>query len=300
MSTEYSCYSYRPGELPPLPPRTPRSNKGTYGRVLLVCGSCGMAGAAFLAGKAAYRTGAGLVELFTPEENRVILQTLLPEAVLTIYPQECTKDNDRTELIRSIRRSLDRADAVVVGCGLGTGDTAKLVVQEVLMRRNLPCTADADALNLVAANPALENLLSGRIITPHPGEMSRLTGLPISKILENPAACATEYARRVGCICVLKDHRTAVADGSGKVFCNTTGNSGMATGGSGDVLAGILGGLMAQGRDGTLTLADTAALGVYLHGLAGDLAATKLGEYSLMSSDILDYLPDALRACMGK
>ena len=153
--------------------------------------------------------------------------------------------------------------AVLVGCGLGNNEDTAEIVKNLCGKSNVPLVIDADGINALCGSiDIIKKRKAPVILTPHPGEMSRLTGLPIPRILENPAACATEYARRVGCVCVLKDHRTAVADGSGRVFCNTTGNSGMATGGSGDVLAGILGGLMAQGRDGTLSLADTAALGV--------------------------------------
>ena len=270
-----------PSEL--LPKRRERSSKSDYGRVLAVCGSKGMAGAAYLCAKAAYRTGAGLVEIFTPEENRTILQALLPEAIITAYTEE-----NAVELLEA---SLEKADCVVCGCGLSVTPLSRKILSALLHSVNTdktPLILDADALNLVSRNPSFLKYLKGAIITPHALEFSRLTSHSVEDILSHPEAYAYEYAQKNSLICVLKDHNTVVSDGSARLYINKTGNSGMSTAGSGDVLSGILAGLAAQSRSASL---DIASLGVYIHGLCGDLAARRLSEYSLMASDLIDTLP---------
>lgn len=290
-------FSYNKSCRPSLPERTQESNKGTYGRVLCVCGSYGMAGAAYLCAKAAYRVGAGLAEIFCCEENRIILQTLLPESVVTLYRSE----SPDTNLLRTV---LERADAVVVGCGLGKSRGALRILETVLdfhasgteRSSHTPLVLDADALNLISENVNLRASMRGAVITPHPVEMSRLCGKSVNDIVGNIAGTAAEFATESGAICVLKDHRSAVSDGGERVYVNNTGNSGMSTGGSGDVLAGVIGGIMAQNaRERRLSDFECAALGVYLHGMAGDIAAASLGEYSLMASDIINALPTAIR-----
>ncbi len=297
-----------------LPARPARSHKGTFGRVLIVAGSRAMAGAAYFAAKAAYRTGVGLVEILTPECNRVILQTLIPEAVLTVYEEE-------TPDVLRIRAAASRADAAVIGPGLGTGDLAMTVFREVAGALTVPAVLDADGLNLVAAHPELRNILQVPLIfTPHPAEASRLLGVPVGDLLADLPGSALAIARRFGVTCVLKDAATVTATPDGDLWINQSGNSGMATGGSGDVLSGILGGLLATARrDPALLPANPsakvsagfnlgagqaqpssgigliAALGVYLHGLAGDAAAKKLGEASVMASDIADGIADVLK-----
>ncbi|MBE6534842.1 MAG: NAD(P)H-hydrate dehydratase [Ruminococcaceae bacterium] len=278
--TQFS-FSTFPSEL--MPKRKERSSKGDYGRILCVCGSVGMSGAAYLCAKACYRTGAGLVEIFTPEENRAILQSALPEAIITAY----TEDN-ATELLLT---SLEKANCVIAGCGLSVTPLSRKILSILLHNVNAektPLILDADALNLISRNPSFLRYIAGAIITPHPLEFSRLSGNSVSDILECPAPLAYEYAKKYSLICVLKDHNTIVTDGSDRLYINNTGNSGMATAGSGDVLAGIIAGLMAQNKEASL---DIASLGVYIHGLCGDIAARHLSEYSLMASDIIDALP---------
>lgn len=296
-------YSYSASDSPALPERREFSNKGTYGRLLCICGSRGMSGAAYLCAKAAYRTGAGLVEILTCEENRIILQTLLPEAVITTYD---AADPDTA----TVREAVRRADAVTVGCGLGKSDAALKVLTTALKAIGCPAVIDADALNLLAENNSRMYLAAGHIITPHPAEMNRLGGLSDSELSilkdcsdgekrrEILASAARGFAKKYSLVCVLKDHRTVVSDGGDSVYINTSGNSGMATGGSGDVLAGITGGLLAQTRGGNMS--ETATLSVYLHGLAGDTAAEKLGEYSVMASDIIDGIPDAIKTLRNR
>lgn len=273
-------FSYTEQKLTTLPKRPDRSNKGTFGKVLCVCGSHGMAGAAYLAALGAYRSGSGLVEIFTPEENRVILGTLLPEAVLKIYDSS----EPDTNLLES---SIDNCSAVVVGCGLGRSHTALTLLKTVLRRSDRPTVIDADALNLISEQPALMKYTKGKIITPHPAEMSRLTGISIENILIDTKRAAYDMAKKYSLVCVLKDHNTVVSDGSDWIYVNKSGNSGMATGGAGDVLAGVIGALLAQ-KHLSLSPFDAATLGVYIHGLAGDRAAKALGEYSLMAKDIAE------------
>ncbi len=271
-----------------LPPRPARSNKGTFGRVLTVCGSSGMSGAAYLCALAAYRTGCGLVEILTPGENRIILQTMLPEAVLTCY-DSASPDNN------VIASAVSRADAVAVGCGMGQTSISSEILETVLTAAGSPIVIDADALNIISKKPDLWELIRvPAIITPHPVEMSRLSGLPLETILSDTAGTAASFAGQKDVVCVLKDHNTVTTDGN-LTYINTTGNSGMATGGSGDVLAGIIAGILAQRKNGRLTLLEAAALGVYIHGLAGDAAAAELGEYSMMASDIISRLPRVLK-----
>lgn len=267
-----------------LPERPIRSNKATFGKILCVAGSYCMSGAAYLAAKAAYRTGAGLVKVLTPEENRVIIQSSLPEALLSVYNRSAFDENIAEEAVKW-------ADVVAVGPGIGTDETAKKLLSAVLKSSARPIVIDADGLNLLAKEPRLWGLVpKGSVITPHPGEMSRLCDCPIDEILSNTSEICQGFARARNVICVLKDHSTAVSDGN-DLYINSTGNSGMATAGSGDVLTGMIAALMAQG----LSPFAAAMVGVRAHGMAGDAAAKALGEYSLMASDIIDHIPEILK-----
>ena len=267
-----------------LPERPERSNKATFGKVLCVAGSYCMSGAAYLAAKAAYRTGAGLVKVLTPEENRVIIQSSLPEALLGVYNREYFDENIAAEAVKW-------ADVVAVGPGMGTDETAKKLLCAVLKNSAKPVIIDADGLNIIAADPRLWEIVPrGSVITPHPGEMARLCECTAREILDDVSGICQGFARARNVVCVLKDHNTAVSDGN-DVYINSTGNSGMATGGSGDVLAGMIAALMAQG----LSPFAAAAIGVRLHGAAGDVAAEALGEYSVMASDIIDSIPKVMK-----
>lgn len=277
------AFTYGPEDLGRLPVRRGRSNKGSYGRVFLIGGAPGMAGAAALCGRAAYRTGCGLVRIFSSECCRNVIQTLLPEAVYTSWPGK------EAEGLPS--GLLDWPDVIGIGPGLGQSAEAEAFLKDVLEHWNGPLVLDADALNLLAVHP---EYLSGSpaqiIVTPHPGEMSRLTGKMISAILEDIPGSAKSYAKERLLICILKDARTAVSDGK-QLFLNTSGNNGMAVGGSGDVLTGILCGLLAQG----MPAYEAACMGVYLHGLCGDAARRHLGARSMLASDIADSLAKVLK-----
>lgn len=267
-----------------LPKRPERSNKATFGKILCVAGSYCMSGAAYLCGKAAYRTGAGMVKILTPEENRIILQSSLPEALISLYDRESPCASD-------IAATVGWADVTAVGPGLGTSQAACSVLSCVLKSSARPIVLDADALNIIANDPRLWDLVpKGSIITPHPGEMSRLCGCSIEDVLKNVNDICRGFAQAHEVICVLKDHETAVSDGK-ELYVNNTGNSGMATAGSGDVLTGMIAALLAQG----LTPFAAAAMGVKMHGLAGDRAAQVLGEYSLMASDIIESIPHIIK-----
>lgn len=289
---ELNVFSYSRGELSLMPPRPAASNKGSFGRVLCVCGSHGMAGAAYFAAKAALRTGAGLVEIMTPEVNRSVLQSLLPEAVICTYaPEELN--------IRTVEAAVKRASAIVCGCGIGVTREAERLLATVLRYATAPTVLDADALNVIARAPQLLPYARGKIITPHPLEFSRLTSLDVEAIEATESdrinTCRS-FAAKHGLTCVLKGHRTVVSDGTEDIYINVSGNSGMATGGSGDVLAGIIGGILAQAvKQAQVSELRLAALGVYIHGLCGDVAAERLGEYSVIASDIIDALPTVLK-----
>ncbi len=276
-----NIFSYDKLDLQRIPARPQRSNKGTFGRVLIIGGSVGMSGAAYFSAKAAYRCGAGLVQIMAPRENRAIYQTQLPEALLTLYDSAAPDES-------SVKNAVCRATCIAVGMGLGTDEAAKKILKWALEASTVPLVIDADALNLLAAEPELWQLVPrGSIITPHPAEMSRISGLHIEEICNGIPRVASDIASSRGVICVLKDANTAVSDGE-RVMINQSGNSGLATGGSGDVLAGVIAALIAQGCDNF----EAAALGVYIHGLAGDYAAARLSEYSVMASDIIDSLPN--------
>ncbi len=285
-------------DLEKLPKRRSRTNKGSYGKLLVVAGKKDMAGAAYLCGKAAYAVGTGMVKIVTPEANRVILQQLLPEAILASYKdgkpgKEDAQDNSPRRKSRREKEIMEEllhdlggwADAVVAGPGLGTGKTARMMVQSVLADSQVPVVLDADGLNIVAESPEwLKQSKAPVIVTPHVGEMSRLLREGIPTIQDSLIPSARDFARKFHVTCVLKDARTVTALPDGTTYLNTSGNNGMAVAGSGDTLSGILGGLIAQGMEPPLA----APIGVYLHGAAGDIAAGKRGKRALMPGDIIE------------
>lgn len=265
-----------------LPPRSPRAHKGSFGRVLIIGGSVGMSGAGYLSAKAAYRSGAGLVEIFAPEANRIIYQTQLPEALLTLYDP----DHFDTDLLRS---ALQRADAVAIGMGLGATPLTQLMLEEVLRQARCPIIADADALNVTATSPALALLFQSRnapvILTPHMGEAARLLHTSVPALSADPKQAVQHLAQAYRAIAVLKDARTLICDGE-HLTLNPFGNNGMATGGSGDVLAGIIAAIAASGASPH----DAARLGVLIHALAGDAALSSRGSHAMMASDLIEGL----------
>ena len=272
-------FAYEEEDVKELPQRAAHSNKGTYGKLLVIAGSKDMSGAAILCARAAYRGGTGLVKLYTAEENRTVVQSSLPEAIVSCY----SKPYNEQQLIDNLKW----ADAVVLGPGIGTDSTAKKIVDCVLKNVTVPMVIDADALNIIAEKTDI--LLRPHmdiIVTPHLGEMARMTGDSVSFIQSKLIDSATDFANKYNVICVLKDFRTITALPYSSVYINLSGNPGMATAGSGDVLSGIIGGLLAQG----VVSEKAAGLGVYIHGLAGDEAMRKKGSYSMMADDIIDGL----------
>lgn len=263
-----------------LAERKAHSHKGTYGKLLLIAGSVNMAGAAILSAKAAYAAGCGLVKVLTPEENRVILQDAVPEAILSVYPAKKPEASSLTEAIHW-------ADAIVCGPGIGTSDAAGQLVKWVLKDASVPVLFDADALNLIAKDPAiLFRPHTEMVVTPHLGEMSRLTGDSVAYIQNHLIEVAEEFARQYNIICVLKDARTVTSVPYNQTYLNLSGNAGMATAGSGDVLSGIIGSLLAQGMQAKWA----APLGVYIHGKAGDAVVERTGKRGLMASDLIEGL----------
>ena len=273
-------------ELPQLPPRDRQTHKGDYGRALLIGGSVGMSGAIGLAGMAALRSGAGLVNLAIPETCQSTVASFDP--CYMTWPLPC----DRHGRISAV--ALDRIEevtqfATAIGCGPGLGRSDELValIQWLYCRPEQPMVFDADALYAVSQLSEFPESGGPRILTPHPGEFARLTGAEIESA-DQRVDRAVAAARKFRVTMVLKGHGTVVTDGA-QVYVNQTGNPGMATGGSGDVLTGIITALLCQG----MSPFPAAQLGVYLHGLAGDKARKTVGMVSLTASDLVDHLPAA-------
>ena len=272
--------------LPRLPPRSPEAHKGDFGSALIVGGSRGMAGAVALAGMAALRGGAGLVRLAVPERCLDTVAAFEPSYMTAPLPDDPAGHVIEAAYERIVELA---ATATVVACGPGLGHSDGLarLVGRLYMEISQPMVVDADALNALATQPdALGRPGGPRILTPHPGEFARLIGRKLAG--EERQQAAVEAAARWGIVVVLKGHRTLVTDGRRRVH-NFTGNPGMATGGSGDSLTGLITALACQG----LEPYAAARLGVYLHGLAGDLAAKELGQASLIASDLIRFLPKA-------
>lgn len=272
-------------DLSLLPGRSPRSNKGSYGKILILAGSRNMAGAAAFSARAAYASGAGLVRVAIPKENRQIIQNLVPEAVLSTYQED-------TDMENYVKEQLLWADAVVAGPGIGTSKQAKKLVYTVLKYANVPCVLDADALNIVAHHREWLFQTSARVIvTPHIGEMARLCGLSVAEIQKDIVEVARKFADAYHVICVLKDARTVTSLPDGFSYVNTSGNHGMATAGAGDVLTGVIGAFLGQ----KLSPKTAAPLGVFVHGMAGDCAACQVGKRGLMASDLVDGIREVLK-----
>jgi len=280
--------------LPRLPARAADANKGHFGRVLVVAGSCGMSGAAVLCGSAALRGGAGLVRVAVPASVLPLVAAGNPcymTAALAEDSQGRLAGAARDELLELARANT----AVAVGPGLGRSSDLTSLVLSLIEQTETPLVVDADGLNTLQGQVArLRGRAAPLILTPHPGEFARLLGSDVATVQGDRQRLAFGFAAEHGLVVVLKGHGTIVTDGR-RVYVNATGNPGMATGGTGDVLTGLVAALVGQG----LEVFAAAQLGVYLHGKAGDLARDELGEVSLIASDLLTYLPRAFRA-LGK
>ena len=268
-----------------LPDRDPWAHKGCFGKILLLCGSRGFTGAAALAARAVLRTGAGLVFLGVPESIYEIEAVKLDEPIVFPLPEEDGKLS--VAAIPQILHRLPQMDAVLIGPGLGQSDGVLAVVKAVLEHFSGPVVVDADGINVLSTHrDLLRERVSPTILTPHDVEFARLGGV----ITEDRAASAGAAARDLGTIVLLKGHRTVITDGA-ECYCNCTGNPGMAVGGSGDVLSGIIVSLLGQG----LSPIMAAACGAWLHGAAGDLCAKDLGQYGMLPSDMVEALPRLLK-----
>lgn len=259
-------------------------NKGTFGKILLIAGSKGMFGAAYLSGMAAMKTGAGMLKICTSEENRSLF-SCFPEAMLLTYQE----DTDIADLLGS---GLCWADAVGIGPGLGRSSQAARLLDYVLSHSEKPLVIDADGLNLLKGHlDALKGYQGTVILTPHLGELSRLTGISPEEWKKNPLNLTKTLAKELSAVLICKDARTVIGTSKGSCCINLSGNDGMATAGSGDVLTGILVSLLAQGYEPD----QAACLGVYLHGAAGDLAAKNIGKAAMLASDIVRYTGEILK-----
>ena len=268
-----------------LPDRDPFGHKGSFGKILLLCGSRGFTGAAYLSAMGALRSGAGLVFLGVPESIYDIEAIKLNEPV--VFPLPDSNGMMDIASISDIMERLPRMDAVLIGCGLGISTATEEIVKSVLMNAHCPVIVDADGITLLKAH---KDILRGRkyptILTPHDGEFTRIGGI----VEEDRMVSASNFAREWNCILLLKGHRTCITNGKTH-YRNITGNAGMAVGGSGDVLAGIIVSLLGQG----IAPLEAAACGAWLHGAAGDLCASEIGQYGMLPTDMLNVLPRLMK-----
>jgi len=275
--------------IPKLKPRAVDGHKGDYGKICIIAGSVGMSGAAALAGRAALRAGAGLVRVATPKSVLPIVAAIEPSFTTIALPED---DAGRISAvaIHAVLEAAGQNDAVAFGPGVGTSGALRSILEQLLEQQNLRLVIDADGLNNLAGLKNWPARLKAKpILTPHPGEMKRLwSGLLREELPDKRQQQALQLAQRTNAVVVLKGAGTVVTDGE-KVYINKTGNPGMATAGSGDVLTGVITALLSQ----ELSNFDAAVLGVYIHGRAGDIAAEKFGQVSLITTDIIDSLPAA-------
>lgn len=296
-------YTYEGADSYVLPERKPDGNKGTFGKALLIVGSRQTSGAAMMAAKSTLRMGAGMVRIVTAAENAEAILQYVPEAMLLTYSENMmsseTGDRDKkNSFIRQLRDAAEWADCILIGPGIGIGSTAYELLRFSLTECCLPLVIDADGLNLLAKYEELresltESTCTGRtvILTPHLGEFARLYGCSITQAGEHLTEYPIELSERLKCTVVCKDARTIVVrSGVGYGYVNTTGNAGMATAGSGDVLAGMVTGLVVQNMSGM----DAAVAGVYLHGIAGDLAAERETDVCMTATDIIERITDVV------
>lgn len=262
-----------------LPRRQAYTNKGSYGKILVVAGSKGMAGAAILCGEAAMRSGSGMVRIYTDESNRQIVQTALPEAIVTTYDGVMDEE--------ALKDAMGWCDVMAVGPGLSRSESAGEILRYILSNANVPLVLDADALNILSSDV---DMLTGTgadiIVTPHLGEMARLTGIEVLEIARHIVSTARDFSKSYGVITVLKDARTIIASPKGDVIININGNNGMATAGSGDVLTGIIASVRGRMIDSFMA----ASLGCALHGRAGDEACEAQGADHMLAGDIIKFI----------
>ena len=277
--------------LPYFEPRKKATHKGTYGHLLMLSGSVGKTGAAALAGKAALKMGAGLVTAAVPKSCLPIVARSMMELMTESLP-ETDLGTLSSEALPEILRLLDKKDALMLGPGISTHESTKALILSLLPRVKVPAVLDADALNILAAKPdILKSLSKPAVLTPHPGEFARLLKLSTKEVLNRRLELLPRFAKKYGVYVVLKGYRTLTSTPAGKTFINPTGNPGMATAGSGDVLSGMIASMITQEKN----ITDAILAAVYVHGLSGDIGASRLGEKALTAGNMIAYLPAAIK-----
>jgi holo-[acyl-carrier-protein] synthase len=274
-----------------IPKRKKETHKGSYGRVGVIGGKKGMSGSVYFTALAALKSGSGLVYTVCPQAIYNILSHKLNEVILeAMGSQEDFFVEDDLDDILTVSR---KYDVICLGPGVGTKDETKALIKKILLLTDKKIVLDADGLNCISDEPEILRKRKGlTVITPHVGEMSRLTGIESSIINGNREEIARSFSESYQVITVLKGSKTVVADGD-SIYINNTGNPGMATAGAGDVLTGIIGSFIGQGMD----MKDASRIGVYIHGIAGDIAAQKYGEYGMIATNLLEFLPHAVKLC---
>jgi NAD(P)H-hydrate epimerase len=278
--------------LPYFKPRKRDGHKGDYGHLFILSGSLGKTGASIMAGKAALKMGAGLVTVGTPESCLPIVARGMVELMTEPLPET----PEKTFSLEALEKSLDLLkgkDALMLGPGISTNNSTAEFVLSLLPRVKVPVVLDADALNILAKKPKiLKKLKKPAILTPHPGEFARLLGISNKEVLDRKLELVPKFAQKYGVFLVLKSYRTLTGTPDGRVFINPTGNAGMASAGSGDVLSGMIASMIIQEKD--ILLATLAA--IYIHGLSGDLGVEKIGEKPLTASNLIRYLPASIES----
>ncbi len=277
--------------------RKPDTHKGDFGHILILAGSVRFSGAGVLASHAAMRSGAGLVTLGVPKGLNSSIVKIKPREVMTLPLDQTSRGNLSLSAYSKIKEFYNNIDVAVLGPGLDQEYSTQRLIIKLISEMNKALVIDADALNALAKHKDYLIKIKGKtrpaIITPHPGEMSRLTGVGIKILQKERKRIASKFARDFGLTVVLKGNDTVVADSRGRMYINKTGNPGMATAGSGDVLSGIIAAFLGQGLEAFIA----AKCAVYIHGLAGDLAAKEKTQLGLIASDIIDKIPQAIKMC---
>lgn len=267
------------------------SCKNDFGQVFILAGSAAMLGAAALTAKSALRSGAGLVSVGVAKSLNGALQKKVANETMTKPLAETKEGTISLNSFSAIKRFLEKTDVLAVGPGLSQNKSTQRLIRRLIKLKNPAMVIDADGLNALVGH--LDKFLGIKILTPHPGEMARLLNTASSVIQKQRKDIAKNFAKKYNCIVVLKGRKTVVADKTGKIYINKTGNPGMATAGAGDVLTGIIAGFLAQG----ITPFEAAKYGVYLHGLAGDLAARTKTQLGMIASDIIEKIAEAIKQC---
>jgi hydroxyethylthiazole kinase-like uncharacterized protein yjeF len=275
----------------PLLRRNPNAHKNEFGHALIMAGSPGMLGAAALCGLAAMRSGAGLTTLAIPKSLNLTLQEKISPVIMTLPLPEVSRQSLRVQAYKKIKTIFHNFQSMAIGPGLGHELVLEKVVLKIIQECPLPLVIDARALSILSKDlTALSRSAGRRVLTPHLGEMKSLSGLTRAAIEKNPEEVAKNFAKKYRCVLLLKGHRTVVASPTGEIYINRTGNAGMATAGSGDVLTGMIAAFLAQG----IEIFEATKTACYLHGKAGDVAAQRKGKASMIATDIIDAIPSVL------